>query len=63
MAELKVEPKRGMGWIWVVIVLVVLAIVAWLLFARGDMGTTSPDTVNPDTTVGFHAPVVAPALI
>lgn len=63
MAELKVEPKRGTGWIWVVVVLVILALVAWMLFARGEMGTTSPDTVNPDTTTGFRAPVETPALI
>jgi hypothetical protein len=46
MAELKVEPKRGMGWIWVVVVLVVLALVAWLLFARGgaDVQTTTTAT-------------------
>lgn len=42
MAELKVEPKRGMGWIWVVVVIVVLAIVAWLFFAgEADVTTTT----------------------
>jgi hypothetical protein len=59
MAELKVEPKRGMGWIWVVIILVVLAIVAWLLYSGEiDIGTTT-------TSIGAFAavPVAPPALI
>lgn len=58
MAELKVEPKRGMGWIWVVVVLVVLAIVAWFFFA-GDT------TVTTTTSTGSLAaiPELAAALI
>jgi hypothetical protein len=57
MAELKVEPKRGMGWIWVVVVLVVLAIVAWFFFAG--------DTVTTTTSIGTLAasPGQAAALI
>jgi UPF0716 family protein affecting phage T7 exclusion len=44
MAEIKVEPKRGgMGWLWAIILIVLLAVAAWYLLAdRGAPATTSP---------------------
>jgi bacteriorhodopsin len=45
MAEIKIEPKRGMGWIWVVVAVIALALIAWLLFARADTDpVTTPTT-------------------
>jgi hypothetical protein len=46
MAEIKVEPKRGMGWIWAVVAIIALALIAWLLFVRADRdpATTTPTT-------------------
>ncbi len=44
MAEIRVEPRRGGArWLWVVIALVVLALLAWyFLNNRGD--ATAPTT-------------------
>jgi len=45
MAEIKVEPKRGMGWIWVVVAVIAIALIAWLLMARaGTDAVTTPAT-------------------
>lgn len=54
MAEIKVEPKRGMGWIWVVVAVVALALIAWLLLGRSStdaVTTPATDTVIMDTAL------------
>ena len=58
MAEIKVEPKRSTVWIWIVVALVVLGVVAWFVFA--NPGTEITDT----TTTGAlnDLPALAPAL-
>ncbi|MDQ3697153.1 MAG: hypothetical protein M3373_03880 [Gemmatimonadota bacterium] len=43
MAEIRVEPKRGgLGWLWVVIALIVIAFLAWYFLS--DRGTDAPVT-------------------
>ena len=43
MAEIRVEPKRGGArWLWVVIALVVVALLAWYFLNRRD--ATAPAT-------------------
>jgi hypothetical protein len=44
MAEIKVEPKRGgMGWLWAIIALVLLAVAAWYFMnSRSAPATTTP---------------------
>lgn len=43
MAEIKVEPKRaGLGWLWMLIVLAVLAGVVWYFMNNSATVTTSP---------------------
>jgi len=45
MAEIKVEPKRGgLGWLWAVIILAILAAVLWYVYnnRRAVPATTSP---------------------
>jgi hypothetical protein len=44
MAEIKVEPKRsGLGWLWAIIVLVLVGVVAWYLMTqRAAPATTVP---------------------
>ena len=45
MAEIKVEPKRGgFGWLWAIILLVVIAAGLWYFFAksRPAPATTAP---------------------
>jgi bacteriorhodopsin len=58
MAEIKVEPKRSTAWIWIVVALVVLALIAWFVFA--NPGTDVIDT----TTTGAltDLPALGPAL-
>ena len=43
MAEIRVEPKRGgLGWLWTIIVIALLAVAAWY-FLR-NTGTPAPAT-------------------
>ena len=45
MAEIKIEPKRSMGWIWAVVAVIVLALIAWLLLTRANTDpVTTPAT-------------------
>jgi hypothetical protein len=62
MAEIRVEraPKRGRGWLWLLLLVVLLA-VAWYLWANGIVGaktTTSPDTTRTGMAAD-HAVVIA----
>jgi len=53
MAEIKVEPKRGgLGWLWAIVLIALLAVAAWYLLAdRGTPTTTSPaDSVRTSMT-------------
>lgn len=58
MAEIKVEPKRGMGWIWVVVAVIALALIIWLL-----LGRNTADTVTIPTTGAVIFEAAAPVLI
>lgn len=47
MAEIKVEPKRGgLGWLWAIIVIGLLAVAAWYFFTSTG---TAPATPAPDS--------------
>ena len=58
MAEIRVEKeKRGLGWLWALLALLLLALAAWWFLTQGSdsnpapADTTAPiDTVAPDTT-------------
>lgn len=44
MAEIKVEPKRsGLGWLWAIIVLVLVGVAAWYFMTQ----RTAPATTVP----------------
>jgi bacteriorhodopsin len=50
MADIRVEEKRGSAnWIWIVIALVVLAVIAWFLFAQPRTTGEQPLTAPADT--------------
>jgi hypothetical protein len=50
MAEIRVEPKRASrAWIWVVLLLALVAGVAYYLWSTGMLGTAAPATNTPDT--------------
>lgn len=54
MAEIKVEPKRsGLGWLWAIILLVVVGVVAWyLLTQRTAPATTVPADSTRTSMIG-----------
>lgn len=49
MAQIRIERKQtGLGWLWVLIALIVIAIAAWLYFGRSGTSTGStPRTATP----------------
>ena len=51
MAEIRVErtPKRGLGWLWALLLVLLLAAVAWYLWSNGHFGG-QPGTTTPDST-------------
>jgi hypothetical protein len=64
MAEIKVEPKRGgLGWLWAIIILVLVAAVLWYVFN----GRTAPATVTPAdsarTSMIERVPSASPSLV
>lgn len=50
MAQIRIEQRRsGLGWLWLIIALIIVAVIVWFL-ATGSWRTTStPARVN-DTT-------------
>jgi hypothetical protein len=57
MAEIRVEPKkRSLAWLWALLALAVIALVAWYLNNDGV------DQVDVAPATSMAAPVVAPAL-
>jgi hypothetical protein len=68
MAEIRVErtPKRGLGWLWALLLVLLLAAVAWYLWSTGTFGTrpaTTPDSTRvgletgPSITPGAHVAI------
>jgi hypothetical protein len=61
MAEIRVErvQKRGLGWLWALLLVLLLAAVAWYLWANGYLGarsTSAPaDTTRTSLNVGQGA--------
>ncbi len=48
MAEIHVEQKRGSStkWLWVLVLLIVLALIGWWLWQSGMLGGTDADTTR-----------------
>lgn len=53
MAEIHVEErKRGsMGWLWLLVILIVLALVGWWLWQSGMLGGTTEPVAAPGDTI------------
>ena len=48
MAEIPIEKKSGLGWLWILLGLLVLGLILWLLFGGNDNDDVEPVT---DTAV------------
>lgn len=50
MAQIRIEQRRsGLGWLWLIIALIIVAVIVWFLATGGWKSTTAPANVN-DTT-------------
>lgn len=58
MTELHVEKKKNNGWIWIIIILIILGAIAYWLFSGGDTTNTN-QAQNADTTQIQQIPVKA----
>ena len=56
MAEIPVEKKSGLGWLWILLALLLLALLAWLLLS-GDDDEVEPVVAEPVA----EAPLLPPA--
>ena len=58
MAEIRVErvQKRGLGWLWALLLVLLLAAVAWYLWANGYLGarSASPAADSARTSVNVR---------
>ena len=76
MAEIKVEPKRGgLGWLWAIIILALIAAAAWYFMNNSSVPATSPadsvrtsmldqsaiDQAGIGATTGVHSSALARA--
>ena len=64
MAEIKVEPKRsGLGWLWAIIVLVLVGVVAWYFMTQGTAPATTVPADSTRTSMlhipALHSPLAA----
>jgi len=62
MAEIHVERKQGssMNWLWVLVLLIVLALIGWWLWQSGMLGDVQADTARTplDTISLLHSPAI-----
>lgn len=61
MAEIHVEErKRGsMGWLWLLVILIVLALVGWWLWQSGMLGGAAEPVSAPGDTIALLQSVAA----
>ena len=57
MAEIRVERvrKRGLGWLWALIILLLVVAIAWYLWSNGYFGARSVGTPADSTRTGMGA--------
>lgn len=62
MAEIPVTKKSSLAWLWILLVLLILALLAWYVFADNDddtAGYVADDTVAAATVAGVDETAVA----
>jgi hypothetical protein len=58
MAEIKVEPKRsGLGWLWAIIILAVIAVAAWYFMHANRAAQTVTPADSTRTSLIDRAPI------
>jgi UPF0716 family protein affecting phage T7 exclusion len=57
MAEIRVErvQKRGLGWLWALLLVLLVAAVAWYLWSTGHLGARSVGPAADSTRTGLNA--------
>ena len=63
MAQIQIEQRRGLGWLWAVIAIVLVALAIWYFTSRADTAATPDTTTTPasPTSIDAHAPPVPAA--
>lgn len=58
MAQIQIEERRrGLGWLWAIIAIVLLALVVWYFTANNDAAVDdTPTTTAPATPTTIDAP-------
>lgn len=50
MAQIRIEQRRsGLGWLWLIIALIIVAVIVWFLATGAWRTTTTPARVNGTT--------------
>jgi ABC-type polysaccharide/polyol phosphate export permease len=64
MAQIRIEQRRsGLGWLWLIIALIIVAVIVWFL-ATGAWRTTTPTRVNDTTPSSLEArPASSPSTL
>ncbi len=62
MAQIQIEERRrGLGWLWAIIAIVILALIVWYFAAGNDASDVNdtPTTTAPATPTTIDAPAPA----
>ena len=55
MAQIRIEPKRSsLGWLWIIIVLIIVGVIVWYLLGRSASATELPSAASPPHTLSLQ---------
>jgi hypothetical protein len=65
MAQIRIEQRRsGLGWLWLIIALIIVAVIVWFLATGAWRTTTTPARVNDTTPSSLEArPASSPSTL
>lgn len=57
MAQIRIEQRRsGLGWLWLIIALIIVGVIAWFLATGGWKSNPAPANVNDTTPSSLEGP-------